>query len=191
MADADSTVQRLFCAGCGDVVPFPKNWKRISIWRRLKPRRCKWCIAKVTKKHGLSQTRLYKLWLSMLTRCGYRKCSNPSAVKYYINKGVTVCDDWMEFPTFAAWAFANGYADHLTIDRKDSMRGYSPENCRWVTMTENLRSRSDRVLNMEKAEQIRALKTQGKTGPELAAQFGCRKGHIYNVWAGRAWRRDA
>ena len=36
---------------------------------------------------------------------------------------------------------ANGYRNELTIDRIDNKKGYSPDNCRWVTMAEQLRNR--------------------------------------------------
>ena len=140
MAETDSTADGLTCCVCGNALRRPKNWTRLSIWRRLKPRRCKWCVAAITRKHGMTHTRIWNIWFGMLTRCGHRKCSNPAAFKYYINKGIRVCDEWHDFPTFARWAFANGYDDDLTIDRKDAAQGYSPDNCRWVTMAENLRN---------------------------------------------------
>ena len=46
------------------------------------------------------------------------------------------------FIAFRKWAMNNGYADNLTLDRIDNDKGYSPDNCRWTTMTEQVRHRS-------------------------------------------------
>ncbi len=35
----------------------------------------------------------------------------------------------------------NGYRKELTIDRIDNEKGYSPDNCRWVTIEEQSRNR--------------------------------------------------
>lgn len=90
------------------------------------------------RKHGESHshlTRLYTIW------CGMRqRCSNPnrSAYKYYGGKGVSVCEEWQDYSAFKAWAIGNGYADNLSIDRIDNRKGYSPDNCRWITISENV-----------------------------------------------------
>lgn len=51
----------------------------------------------------------------------------------YFEKGIKVCDEWLGWETFYNWATANGYTDYLELDRKDSNKGYYPDNCRWVT----------------------------------------------------------
>lgn len=70
-----------------------------------------------------------------------QRCGNPKASKYptYGGKGITVCDAWQGFEGFRDWARANGYADHLSIERNDPSKGYSPENCEWITLSENSR----------------------------------------------------
>lgn len=65
--------------------------------------------------------------------------------KYYGALGITICDEWLnDFSTFANWSLANGYTDELTIDRKDNTRGYSPDNCRWITIQEQQRNKRKR-----------------------------------------------
>ena len=89
-------------------------------------------------KHGEShnnRTRLYSIW------CGMRqRCSNPNHHAYglYGGKGVNVCDEWSDYPDFERWAKTNGYADALSIDRIDPAGSYCPDNCRWITLSENV-----------------------------------------------------
>jgi len=123
----------------------------------------------------------------MMGRCGHYACSNPAAIKYYIDKGIEVGNEWRAFPAFAAWALSHGYSDDLTIDRIDSDRGYSPDNCRWVTMADNLRARKDRKLDMAKARQIRAMRAAGVSDEEVGRLFNIGRMHVYKVCAGLAW----
>lgn len=100
--------------------------------------------------HGLSyndngnQTKLYRAWRGMKTRC-----YNESHHKYknYGGKGIKVCDEWLNsYKAFHKWSFENGYyeqdknteyKDLLSLDRKESNKDYSPENCQWITVSEN------------------------------------------------------
>lgn len=55
-----------------------------------------------TKTHGMTGTRIYKMWHNMRSRC-----KNPNATKYYLygGKGISVCKEWDEsFITFYNWA---------------------------------------------------------------------------------------
>lgn len=95
-------------------------------------------------KHGEAGTKLYSVWNSMRQRC-----TNPKSrvYRWYGGKGVKICDEWKDFGKFAAWAYANGYKDledvqykeRLSIDRIDSDGDYCPENCEWITVSENTR----------------------------------------------------
>ena len=42
-----------------------------------------------------------------------------------------------------AWA-AMGYADDLTLDRKEGDRDYCPENCRWITIQEQQNNKKNK-----------------------------------------------
>lgn len=92
------------------------------------------------KTHGEAGTRLYRIWGNMKTRCEYPGAINYS---YYGGKGVTVCAEWSQsYETFRDWALVNGYDEDLTIDRINGDKGYSPDNCRWSTMTSQARNKS-------------------------------------------------
>lgn len=86
-------------------------------------------------KHGMSKTRLYRIWQQIKQRC-YNK--NSGSYKYYGGKGVRIFEGWKDnFEAFSEWAMDNGYSDCLTIDRIDSCCDYEPQNCRWITQEEN------------------------------------------------------
>ena len=90
--------------------------------------------------HGLSgghnnQTHLFRVWCQIRNRC-YTKTSQD--YKYYGGKGVVLCEAWeSNYANFNDWAMAHGYKKGLTIDRLNSNKSYSPENCQWITQSEN------------------------------------------------------
>lgn len=87
---------------------------------------------------GQSSSRLYRIWKHMKARCLRPSCHCYSL---YGGRGIAVCDEWLGFPPFAEWAKANGYAEHLQIDRIDNDGNYEPSNCRWVTPKVNSQNR--------------------------------------------------
>lgn len=104
----------------------------------------------INKTHGMSGTRLFHEWCSMKRRC---KTRNGKDAPSYYSKGITVCAEWSNsFLSFYNWAISNGYNDSLTIDRIDNSKGYSPNNCRWVTIEEQTRNRTNTIFVMYKGK---------------------------------------
>lgn len=94
-----------------------------------------------TKSH---KNRLYHTWSQMIRRCTR---DTTSQFEYYKGRGISVCQEWNSFDTFADWALSNGYRNDLELDRIDSDKDYSPDNCRWVTHKQNSRNRKARKNN--------------------------------------------
>lgn len=95
------------------------------------------------KKHGGCGTRLYRIWKRIRTRCNNKNTIDYK--KWYGSKGITICDEWSNFENFKCWSIVHGYDDNLTIDRIDNSKGYSPDNCRWVTHKDQSRNTSHNV----------------------------------------------
>lgn len=84
--------------------------------------------------HGETHTRLHSIWASMKTRCNN---PNSKSYAYYGGRGIRVCKLWEDsFEEFRDWALSNGYADDLTLDRKEVNGNYEPCNCHWATWHE-------------------------------------------------------
>ena len=94
-------------------------------------------------KHGMCKTRIYHIWIRMKDRCNNPKTKD---YQYYGAKGIKVCDEWSNnFLSFYNWSIENNYNDTLTIDRIDGSKGYSPDNCRWISIRAQQRNRIDNI----------------------------------------------
>lgn len=120
--------------------------------------------------------------LSNILRLMKMRCYNPKHMHYnsYGGRGIGICDEWRnDTGAFIEWALSHGYRDGLTIDRIDADGNYCPENCQWLTMSENARkSIVDRKkrghrLNQGPAEMEKLARR------ELASRYFERCGHDY------------
>lgn len=132
-------------------------------------------------RHGEShKTRLYSVWLNMRNRC-----NNPNGqdYKHYGGRGIVVCQEWDDYPTFKEWSLSNGYAKNLTIERIDNSGPYAPNNCRWATRAEQ--SRNTRAnLMIEIAGKIHCAADWAKMLKIKSPTFydRIRKGRAHEDW---------
>lgn len=112
-------------------------------------------------KHLMWNTRIYRIWSLMK-----RRCINPTPQERsaYADRGITVCDEWLDSKPFIEWALSHGYSDDLTLDRIDNNKGYYPENCRWV-------SRAEQSIN-KRNNHIITYKGESKTITQWARENG-------------------
>jgi len=85
------------------------------------------------------------------------RCYNPmsQAYHYYGGRGITIYQGWLDnSDSFIEWSLTNGFKRGLWIDRVDNDGPYSPENCQWVTASENLRNTRNNVTDFESGTRI-------------------------------------
>lgn len=121
---------------------------------------------------------LYSAWQNMKARCNQVKHH-----KYprYGGRGIKVCEDWYTILGFSGWALSNGWKEGLTLDRKDADKGYYPENCRWISMSENSRNKRTTKITYLQAEDIRKRILSGENMHDLAREFNVVHGTIWFI----------
>lgn len=125
--------------------------------------------------------RIKSIHKSMKTRC-----RNPKAINYcdYGAKGVSICREWESLQVFRRWALANGYENHLTLERIDGNLGYCPDNCRWATMAEQNRNRvNNRVLKAFGEEKVMQ---DWAADPRCRVSFGGLRRRLAAGWTDEA-----
>jgi hypothetical protein len=102
--------------------------------------------------------RLYRIWANMKNRCRNPKNTN---FHYYGGRGIDYDPRWESFEGFLD-TMPSGYHSLLCIDRIDNNKGYSLENCRWVTYAENNANQRPRQPNRPRPSSFK---------PELGMSF--------------------
>ena len=122
---------------------------------------------------------LFVIWTGMKRRC-YN--ANDASYKNYGERGITVCREWKnDYAAFRDWALNNGYRKGLEIDRRDNNEGYSPDNCRWVTVKENCRNkRNNRNITINgETKCVSSWAEDVGIRPSLISSWIYRKGEEY------------
>lgn len=95
-------------------------------------------------KHGFCGEDLYNVHRTLKQRC-----LNPNShdYKWYGAKGITVCEEWLDYPAFRVWALNNGYRKGLTIERLNVYGNYCPENCTWIPLKDQMKNKTNSLCN--------------------------------------------
>lgn len=121
--------------------------------------------------------KLQNAWFGMMRRC---YTNDRPDYRHYREFGITICDEWLNsFDEFALWSLNNGVDYPLSLDRIDNDKGYSPENCRWVT----------KIVQGNNTSVNRVVRYMGeeKTIAELAAEYGIKYHTLYYRIVTKGW----
>lgn len=152
---------------------------------------CKACATKLAKasrdkcqreNHGLLD-----VYYDILKRCYNPKCKSYAR---YGGRGITMCDEWRnDRQSFIDWCVSHGHSEGLQIDRIDNDKGYSPDNCRFVTPAENQHNTSQTALSEKTVRLIRGNNVSRRmTQKEMARKLGVSQSRISAVCKNRTWR---
>lgn len=124
-------------------------------------------VGDITRTHGMKHTETYVIWERMKSRCYYIK---DISYKNYGALGIVVCDSWKN-------SFENFYNDMgkkpvgMSLDRINTSKNYSKENCRWADRTTQNRNRRNNI--------IVELHGSKKVLSQLSEETGIKYGTLY------------
>lgn len=134
----------------------------------------------VVVTHGLSSLsrvspdvqRAYHAYVSMMQRVS----PGNKAAKYYYDRGIEVTDaKWVE----SAQNFIEDMGPcppKMSLDRIDNSKGYSKENCKWATRSEQSTNTRKSVVTPELFGKIKRDLSRGMTPTEIDRKYGITQG---------------
>lgn len=132
-------------------------------------------------QHGLSKTRFYRIYDSLK-----RRCRDKSNCNYHRYGGREIKCKWKTALDFKNDMYES-YLIHCdkfgikdtTIERIDNDGNYCKENCRWATLKEQNRNKSDNVWIKYKGEKMIVSDYAKKIGVHKSTIFN----RIYRGWS--------
>jgi hypothetical protein len=144
------------CSSCGKLAE-----KRLDNIKRKGTsgcsRECPGFKATITK-HGLTNSRVYKSWDNMVTRC--TRTSHKS-YDHYDNLiiGEKLDPRWLNFENFLEDMGDPGNKQHkFSIDRIDNKKGYCKDNCKWSTQQEQTLNQEKSIVNKFSSSELQTIK---------------------------------
>ena len=105
----------------------------------------------MTITHRQSNTRLYRTWTAMRSRCHDKQRLD---YKHYGGRGIHVCSRWDSYEIFAE-DMGPHPGKGWELDRINNDGNYELTNCRWSTRLSQIRNRRSIKLSFESAQEIR------------------------------------
>ena len=174
------------CNSCHDAKP-ENMFLSYGPHKKYRAKSCKSCRSIYMKQYRKSKPPEYRIWMGLRERCN---CPTNKAYKYYGGRGIDVCKRWDNFNTFMSDMGSRPSSDY-DIDRIDNDKGYSPDNCRWATRTQNARNKGNLKLSLEKARVIRNMKQLGERTSVIATRFGITRTMVHYICTGCSWKENA
>jgi hypothetical protein len=111
-----------YCTQCQTV----KRLDKASL-RRGSIRKCE------CQRNPVTRLKFFPTWSAMMQRCYNKKDHNFNS---YGGRGISVCKAWHDVETFNDWASSHVIPQGHSLDRRNNDGNYTPENCRWASITQ-------------------------------------------------------
>lgn len=149
-------------------------------YRRLK--KYGWGDGFFKSPHGRARTPEHRVWCHIKGRC---LNENDKSYIHYGGRGIGICEEWRNsFDSFLRDMGERPSHKHQ-IDRIDNSKGYSKENCRWVTSRVNNRNRRSTKLN---ELQVKEIQESDMKGLDIAKIYGISVSQVCRVKNRKMWK---